>query len=157
MVSGLNQGGDSRLRRLRAVAIILLSMALTSCSTARWWWDRPPPPRPTPVHYVTVNGVRSGDVRQFWDRNALKLDLSSLDGEGSVTVTPVATVGWPIRLEFLVRPGSFTRLEVLAAQRVVFDVPIKGRVQVLKLDPAVVEPKTALITLRWSAVDDSPH
>ena len=62
-----------------------------------------------------------------------------------------------MRLEFRVQPGSFGRLEVVGAQRVVFAVPAQGAPLLLKLAPGAYRADTAQITLRWSAADDSAH
>ncbi|HEX4377600.1 MAG TPA: hypothetical protein VHZ99_10670, partial [Steroidobacteraceae bacterium] len=83
--------------------------------------------------------------------------LTAVSGEGEAVVTPPPAVGWPIRLEFSVQPGAFTHLEVLAAQRVVYQVPAAGKVTVFRLDPSALKPSTPAITLRWSAAAGSEH
>jgi hypothetical protein len=135
---------------------VLLCLMLSACAV-HWPWKhhRPKPPPPPPIHYVTVSNPWDGVIRQFWDRNTLKLDLTGLSGEGEAIVAPVESVGWPVRLEFAVRPGSFTRLEVVAAQRVIYAVPGRGRIMILKLDPSALTPTTGSVTLQWSEVADS--
>ena len=96
-------------------------------------------------------------ISQYWERNTLRFDLTALSGEGQATLSQIKSVGWPIRLEFLVRPGSFGQLEVVGAQRVVFEIPTQGQNTVLKLAPGVYSPDTESLTLRWSAADDSAH
>lgn len=168
MVSGLNHGGELRLaghpRRQRALmdsparllAGALLCLLLSACAV-HWPWKHRQKPPPPLVHAVDVGGDQGSEIHQYWDRNTLKLDLTALSGEGQASMTPIESVGWPVRLEFVVRPGSFARLEVLALQRVVFEVPAQGKLLILKVDPGAYEPKTPSITLRWSAADDSEH
>jgi len=131
-------------------------MLLSACGI-QWPWRHRTKPPPTPVHYVTVSSNNAADIKEYWHRNALQFDLTALSGEGSATLSQIKTVGWPIRLEFLVRPGSFGRLEVVSAQRVVFEVPTQGANLVLKLTPGVYLPDTASITLHWSVAGDSAH
>jgi hypothetical protein len=132
-----------------------MCLALSACAI-HWPWKHRPKPAPQPVHYVTAVSD-GGSISEYWDRNTLQLDLTGLSGEGSATLNQIKSVGWPIRLEFLVRPGSFGRLEVIGAQRVVYEVPAQGANLVLKLAPGVYPADTASITLRWSAADDSGH
>jgi hypothetical protein len=110
------------------------------------------------VHALTVvPDATSGAVaiQQFWDRNTLLVDLSAVSGTGAATLTPIKELGWPIRLEFRVVPGSIARLEVQAAQRVVYVVPPQGSPEVLPLAPGAYLPDTPQISLRWSAADET--
>jgi hypothetical protein len=138
-----------------ALVALLLCLPLAACAL-HWPWKRHPKPAPTPVHYVTAVSD-AGVISQYWDRNTLQFDLTGLSGEGHATLTPIKTVGWPIRLEFMVRPGSFGQLEVVGAQRVVFELPAQGKALLLKLAPGVYGESTESIRLRWSAADDSAH
>ena len=102
--------------------------------------------------------ARPAPIAQYWDRNTLLVDLTHVAGEGGATLTPVsANGGWPVRLEFRVRPGSVARLQVLGAQRVIFIVPAHGAAEVFKLDPGVYLADTTRITLQWSAAGDLPR
>jgi hypothetical protein len=140
------------------VLLAALCLTLTGCvSHWHWPWKHKQKPAPQPVHYVTVVSENAGTINQYWDRNTLQFDLTALSGGGAATVSQIKSVGWPIRLEFLVRPGSIGVLEVMAAQRVLFQVPSQGKNLVLKLTPGVYLPDTESITLRWSAADDSAH
>jgi hypothetical protein len=158
MVSGLTRRGDLRIGA-RVACALLLCATLSACALhwPHWPWKHGPKPAPVPVHAVSIANPWDASIAQYWDRNALKLDLTGLSGEGKAIVTPVASNGWPIRLEFSVRPGSFTRLEVLGAQRLVYDVPERGHIAVFKLDPSAIAPSTPSITLRWSVAADSEH
>jgi hypothetical protein len=132
-----------------------MCLALSACAI-HWPWKHKPKPAPQPVHYVTVVSD-SGAISEYWDRNTLQFDLSALSGTGSATLSQIKSVGWPIRLEFLVRAGSFGRLEVVGAQRVVYEVPTQGANLVFKLAAGVYPADTESITLRWSVADDSGH
>jgi hypothetical protein len=72
-----------------------------------------------------------------------------------VTLSPPASRGWPIRLEFRVQPGGIVHLEVQGSARVMFEVPAQGNALVLKLAPDAYVKGTANISLRWSAAADS--
>ena len=152
---------DHTPHRFNYCGVLLLaamSLGLTGCvSDWHWPWKHEAQPAPQPVHYVNVVSENAGAINQYWDRNTLQFDLTALSGQGVATVSPIKSVGWPIRLEFLVRPGSFGVLEVVAAQRVVLQVPTQGQNLVLKLAPGVYLPDTESITLRWSAADDLAH
>jgi len=144
-------------RNIALLAMLLLS--LSACAM-HWPWQRRPLPPPPPVHQVTIVAdapVATTTIVQYWDRNTLLLDLTAVGGEGGAIMTPIKALGWPVRLEFRVRPGSIGRLEVLAAQRVVYGVPAQGAPLLLKLAPSAYHADTAQIMLRWSAADDSAH
>ena len=144
----------------RNIALLaMLSLSLSACAM-HWPWQRRPLPPPPPVHQVTIVAdapVAATTIVQYWDRNTLLLDLTAVGGEGGAIMTPIKALGWPVRLEFRVRPGSIGRLEVLAAQRVVYGVPAQGAPLLLKLAPSAYHADTAQIMLRWSAADDSAH
>ena len=144
----------------RNIALVTaLSLMLSACAM-HWPWKRRPLPPPQPVRQVSISTDAAGPaatIPQYWDRNTLLLDLSGVSGEGGASIMPIKALGWPIRLEFRVRPGSFARLEVVGAQRVVFAVPAQGEPLLLKLAPSAYHPDTGEITLRWSAAEDSAH
>jgi hypothetical protein len=169
----------------RNIALIAaLSLSLAACAM-HWPWRRAPVPPPQPVHQVIISSdmpeaaadapeaadtpdaadapeaadasAAAAGIVQYWDRNTLLIDLTAVGGEGGATMTPIKALGWPVRLEFRVRPGSMARLEVVGAQRVVYAVAAQGEPLLLKLAPSAYHPDTAQITLRWSAADDSAH
>jgi hypothetical protein len=146
--------------RCRNIALIAaLSVALAGCGV-HWPWKRRPVPPPQPVQQVNIVADASApaaSILQYWDRNTLLLDLGGVGAEGGAIITPIKAVGWPIRLEFRVRPGSIGRLEVVGAQRVLFAVPAQGEPLLLKLAPSAYRADTQQITLRWSAAEDSAH
>lgn len=149
--------GSRTCRRLALIAMLALSV---SACAMHWPWKRRPIAPPQPVHQVTIMpdaAAAASTIAQYWDRNTLQLDLTAAGGEGAATVTPIKGLGWPVRMEFRVQPGSIGRLEVLGAQRVVFSVPAQGAPLLLKLAPGAYDLETRQITVRWSAADDSAH
>ncbi|HEY3808501.1 MAG TPA: hypothetical protein VGL50_01075 [Steroidobacteraceae bacterium] len=144
---------QARLARSAALALTLtVSVGLTACGM-HWPWKHRAAPAPRPVHELTIEG--DGTIAQYWDRNTLQLDLTAVAGEGSATLR--APHGWPVRLEFKVRPGSFGMLEVEAVQRTVFEVPAQGSAAVLKVAPGTYASDTPAIAIRWSAAAGSAH
>ena len=131
----------------RNIALLaMLSLSLSACAM-HWPWQRRPLPPPPPVHQVTIVAdapAAATTIVQYWDRNTLLLDLTAVGGEGGAIMTPIKALGWPVRLEFRVRPGSIGRLEVLAAQRVVYRGPGAGRA-------AAVEARTERLPRRHRA------
>src|SRR6202167_857738 len=93
----------------RNVALVTaLSLMLSACAM-HWPWKRRPVPPPQPVQQVSIVADASGPaatILQYWDRNTLLLDLSGVGGQGGASITPIKALGWPIRLEFRVRPGT---------------------------------------------------
>jgi hypothetical protein len=146
----------------RTIALpAMLSLALAACAM-HWPWQRRPAPPPQPVHQLAIvadvsAGAAAARIVQYWDRNALLLDLTAVGGEGGAMLAPIKALGWPIRLEFRVQPGGIGRLEVMGVQRVVYEVPASGAPLLLKLPPSAYRADTTQITLRWSAADDSAH
>lgn len=136
-----------------AVACLLLAGCATAMHPAQWRlpWRHAPVAEPAPVNELGLEGDASAGVRQTWRRNTLRLDLTAVPPAGSLKLLPSGVNGWPLRLEFAVRPGSFATLEVRGEQRVVFHVAASGEqpVQLLALAPAAYGPSTAAITLTW--------
>ena len=140
-----------------AAVLVMLSLSLAACAM-HWPWQRRPHPPPQPVQQVSIVADASASattILQYWDRNTLLLDLTTAGGEGGAIVTPIKALGWPVRLEFRVLPGSIGRLEVVGAQRVLYAVPSQGGALLLRLAPSAYRTDTGQITLRWSAADDS--
>jgi hypothetical protein len=144
----------------RTIGLIAAASLVLSGCAMHWPWKRRPVPPPQPVQQVSIASDAAGAVvtiPQYWDRNTLLLDLSGVSGEGAANITPIKALGWPIRLEFRVRPGSIKLLEVLGAQRVQYAVPAQGEPLLLKLAPSAYHADTPQITLRWSVAEDSAH
>jgi hypothetical protein len=142
-----------------ALLLAALSMCLAGCAW-HWPWKRraaAPPPAVNEVR-IAADGALTAPISQYWDRNTLLIDLSGLAGAGAATMTPISgRGGWPVRLEFRVRPGSMAQLEVVGAQRVVLEIPTAGAPVLLKLPAGAYGADTPQISLRWNAADDSPR
>jgi hypothetical protein len=140
-----------------AAALALLCAGLAGCAM-HWPWRHRSPPAPQPVQELSIQApgaAAAAPILQFWDRNALLLDLTALRGDGAATLLPAAARGWPIRIEFRVQPGSIGHLEVHGRERVVFEVPGQGAPVVFKLAPDAYLPDAPQISLQWSAAGDS--
>ena len=154
------RGAAARLRRAApsALAATLLLASLPAWAL-RWpWHHRATAASAAPVRVLAISPASAvAQAPQSWDGDALRVDLTRLSGEGAVTLAPLPGQRWPIRLEFAVRPGAIGRLEVQAAQRVVYLVPAAGATLTVRLDPGVYLPDTPRITLRWRAAGDLAH
>jgi hypothetical protein len=148
--------GRRNARALRiGIAAAVLAWTLPGCAmhwpTMHWQWTHRAPVAAQPVSELSVEGDER--ILQYWNRNALQVDLTGMAGEGSAVLRP--THGWPVRLEFKVQPGSFGQLEVVGSQRAVFDVPVQGKPTVLPLAPGSYALDTPQILIRWSAAAGS--
>ncbi|MFT3907452.1 MAG: hypothetical protein QM718_14240 [Steroidobacteraceae bacterium] len=94
---------------------------------------------------------QSQALAQTWQRNAVRVDVTALAGQGQLVLHPLAGHDWPIRLEFLARPGAFTRLQVSGDQRVILAVPAGGDSVVLKVPAGVYSARTKELVLSWSS------
>ncbi len=138
---------------LRTLLLLSAACALSGCAL-HWPWKAHAAPAPAPVQVLEVQPSAVG-IAQYWDGTALLLDLSAQGGEGTATLSPPGSGGWPIRLEFRVQPGRIARLEVLAGERTQFEVPAQGAPVVLRLRLDGYRGDTPRITLLWHAADDS--
>ena len=146
-----------------AMTALSAALLLTACagrsavkpSTWRLPWHRAPAAAPAPVAELPVQ-ADTGDpimVLQYWTRNTLRVDLSAADGSGSLKLLPSPVNGWPARLEFVVRAGSITQLDVQGDQREVFAVSADtsdGAPQTLPVSPSVYSAATAAIVVSWN-------
>ena len=144
---------------LRAGARLVLIAVLTllgACSHMQklWPWHHAAPapaPAVTELEVIMAAGETAPVLAQTWDRNALRVGLEGLAGAGEFKLRPVQGHGWPIRLEFSVRPGAFAHLEVRGVQRVIINVPTAGAVAVLPVPQGVYAPATRELTLRYGS------
>src|SRR5579862_388318 len=153
---------DLRAMTLKGVSrlgLLLGTLCLTAPAWAlhmpslHWPWHHhrngsgPPAVQELSIQMQTVATAKP--IPQYWDRNALLLDMTAVSGEGSAVLAPLPGTAWPVRIEFRVQSGSFATLEVSGVERVQFTVPAQGATTVLKLDPGVYLANTAAITLHW--------
>lgn len=121
---------------------------------AHWPWHHAPAAAEPSVNELMVDaaaGQQALELAQSWDRNALRVSLERLAGEGELVLHPVQGHGWPIRLEFAVQPGSFRQLEVRGDQRVILLVPATGEVAVLPVPQGLYSPMTRELRLRYGS------
>lgn len=133
-------------------AILLAAALLAACASLQLPWRKPPPAAPVPVSELIVEGVAgqpAPTVLQYWDRNTLRVDLTMLAGSGSLQLRAQPPNGWPVRLAFTVRPGSFRTLQVRGAQRLQFAVAESGAPLTLLLPPGVYSVGSDSLSLRW--------
>ena len=154
---GRTTGGAAAAAAL-ACALLLAACAGRSAVKPSAWhlpWHRPPPAAPVPVAELPVRSATGEPVTvlQYWTRNTLRVDLGAVGGSGSLQLLPSPVNGWPARLEFAVRAGSMTQLEVQGEQREVFQVSAAtsdGAPQTLPVSPSVYSPATAAIVVSWN-------
>jgi hypothetical protein len=143
------------------LALLLAVGTMAGCATSHavlhpstWHmpWRKPGTPPPAMVSELAVrtpDGATALSVPQYWNRNTLRVDLSAMAGSGTLSLLPSAVNGWPLRIEFVVRPGSMQQLEVSGDQRVVFNVGTSGELLLLPLGNGAYTPATKLLALRW--------
>jgi hypothetical protein len=91
-------------------------------------------------------------VLQYWERNTLVVDLTSVAGTGGVTLRPDARRGWPVRIAFRMSPRRFEVLEVSGAQRVLFPVAAGSSTPVTaELPGGVYGASTPALLVSWGA------
>jgi hypothetical protein len=144
-------------RRAQALGAAALLALLAGCSSlpkvaSLWPFGTRPVAAPQPVDEIvfeTADGSAAPALPQYWKRNTLVVDLSSVPASGSVALRPRAE-GWPVRLAFRVVPGAIGTLEVRAAQRVLLPVSAAAGAPVdLELAPAVLARDTPRIVVSW--------
>lgn len=131
-----------------------LMLLLGGCShIAGWWpWHHKSPAAPESVTVLVpapVGDATPIPVSEFWDGNALRVELGALSGSGSLQFTRAPRQAWPVRLEFRVLPGTARQLEVSGAQRVVFAIPASGAPITFTLPPGAYTPTTKTMTVSW--------
>jgi hypothetical protein len=145
------------------VAAMASLLLLTACAgraalkPSSWHlpWRKAPVAAPVPVVELRVQSDSGTPITvlQYWMRDTLRVDLSAVGGSGSLKLLPSPVNGWPPRMEFAVRAGSITQLEVQGDQRAVFAVSAAtsdGAPQTLPVSPSVYSPATAAITVSWN-------
>jgi hypothetical protein len=141
------------VRRAAALGALL---ALGACSHVRSWWHHAPapPPAAAAVHELDITGAAT--PAQYWKRNTLLIDLSSVSGAGQIVLKPAAGNPWPVRLALRVRPGAFGALEVRGAAREVLPIGSAGASPVdLELTPGIYAASTPQITVSWGAAEST--
>jgi hypothetical protein len=94
-------------------------------------------------------GANTAPLGQSWNRNNLRVALTALSGEGDLSLRPLPGHAWPIRLEFLVQPGSFAHLEIRGDERVILSVPATGEATVLAVPLGIYSAQTEMLRLHF--------
>jgi len=150
-----------RSRRAAALTALLMTLAaLGACShvarlgPSHWHWPwrhAPEPPEPAVSELLAEfpAGASTAPVGQSWNRNNLRVALTALSGEGELSLRPLPGHAWPIRLEFLVQPGSFAHLEIRGDERVILSVPATGEATVLAVPLGIYSAQTEMLRLHF--------
>ena len=154
--------GERGARPLKLVlwAMVIGSAVLTGCShlhrphPSAWHlpWHHPPAGPEPLVNELVVEagaGAAAPVLPQTWDRNALRIDMAAVTGEGVLTLRPLQGHDWPIRLEFGVQPGSFGHLEIRGEQRVILAVAASGAVSTLAVPQGTYAPATKELVIHY--------
>jgi len=132
-------------------------LLLAGCATLKshWPFAHRAAPAPAAVAELDVQVPEQGTppvVVQYWQRNTLVVDLTSVTAQGHITLRPAAGRGWPVRIAFRMSPRRFEELEVRGAQRLVVPVAAGGTAPVTaELPPGVYQADTREIAVSWGA------
>lgn len=149
-------------RPIPALGWVMTVLMLSACThlarphPSTWhahmpWHHAAAGPEPL-VNELVVEGATGAPVPelpQAWDRNALRVDMAAMVGEGELTMRPLQGHGWPIRLEFGVQPGSFSHLEIRGEQRVILAVASSGAVSTLAVPQGTYAPATKELVIHY--------
>jgi hypothetical protein len=138
----------------RLVIVAAGCLALAACSMPKVWpFYKKPKPAPEAVNEVNLvlpDGAPA-NYPQYWKRNTLVIDLSTVSGQGDVAARLPEETAWPVRMAVRVRPGSVGQLEVRGEERNVLPVtPTAGDIVDIELAPSVYKPTTAAIYISWA-------
>lgn len=140
--------------KLRLPVIVALTLALSACGTMSKMWPFGKKPKPgqevvSEVELVNADGT-SASYPQYWNRNALIIDLTGVAGTGSVAARLREQSTWPVRVAVRVRPGSVQQIEVRGEERNVLPVSASGAKPIdLEFVPSLFTPTTAAIYISW--------
>ncbi len=115
-------------------------------------WQRAPAAAEAAVNELVVEaaaGAVAPKLEQSWNRNALRVNLAVLAGEGGFTLRPLQGHDWPVRMEFGVQPGSFAQLEIRGEQRVILSVAAAGAVHTLAVPQGTYAPATRELVIHY--------
>jgi hypothetical protein len=151
------------VRGVALLAMLGVATALAGCSNLnmpklRWPFGAKPAPVPEAVDEIVFEspdpGAAVNAFPQYFRRNTLIVDLTAASGAGSVMMRPKTAAGWPVRVAFRVKPGSFEALEISAEQRVLLPLVATAKRPTLDLElpPSFVRAGgDATLQLRWGA------
>ena len=140
----------------RLALVAASCLALAACSSMHaphiWPFYKKPKPVPEVVHELDLVNADGSPATypQYWKRNALVIDLSGVNGSGSVAARLPADATWPVRVAVRVQPGTVEQVEVRGEERSVLPVSREGVAPIdLELAPSVFRKTTAAIYIAW--------
>lgn len=146
-----------KISRMQCIAAAATMLLLGGCASLSQHWpfgDRQSP-APQPVAELPVQLPGPGAppvVLQYWERNTLVVDLTSVAGQGSVTLGPNPERGWPVRIAFRMPPRRFEVLEVRGDERVLLPIAAGGGAHVTATLPAgLYAAGTRELKVSWGA------
>lgn len=141
-----------------AAALLLAGCSSLDVPKLRWPFAAKPVVAPEVVDEIVFESPQAGApvtaFPQYFQRNTLVIDLTSAGATGSVVMRPKTAAGWPVRVSFRVKPGSFAALEITAGQRVLLPVVGAARRPTLDLPlpPSLIRARSdEPLQLRWGA------
>jgi hypothetical protein len=151
--------------------VIAGCLAMTACSSMHaphiWPFYTKPKPVPEAVHEVDLvnSDGTPASYPQYWKRNTLVIDLSGVNGTGSVAARLPDQTTWPVRIAVRVRPGSVEQVEIQGEERDVLAVSREGTLPMdMEFAPSVFRKTTQAIYINWGnmpqfavAVIDEEH
>ncbi|MEZ5458979.1 MAG: hypothetical protein R3E65_06615 [Steroidobacteraceae bacterium] len=142
------------------LAAALLLAGCSSLDVPKWRWPFAAKPVVAPdiVDEIVFESPQAGSpvtsFPQYFRRNTLVIDMTGAGAAGSVVMRPKTAAGWPVRVSFRVKPGSFAALEITAEQRVLLPVVGAARRPTLDLPlpPSFLKARSDdPVYLRWGA------
>lgn len=132
------------------------ALLLSSCATVKshWPFGKPVQAAPQPVSELELKfpAETAFPVLQFWERNTLVIDLTTVAGAGQVVLARRADHDWPARLAVRMAPQRFEVLEVRGAQRLVLPVANTATAAVTAALPrGLYDVGTSALTISWGA------
>ena len=147
------------MHRNRAILLLAAGLLATGgCATVKshWPFGKAKLAAPEPVQELHVQAATDAApvVLQYWERNTLVVDLTTVASPGQLQLIRDPARTWPVRIAFRMAPGRFETLEVQGAQRVVVPVAAGNGAVTSVLPAAAYEAATKVLSLRWGARTD---
>ncbi|HMA11201.1 MAG TPA: hypothetical protein VKO83_04895 [Steroidobacteraceae bacterium] len=144
------------MHRNRAILLLAAGLLATGgCATVKshWPFGKAMAAAPEPVQELRVEAADAGSmpVLQYWQRNTLVIDLTTVPAAGQVQLVRDPARAWPAQVAFRMTPGRFEALEVRGAQRVVLPVAAGTGAVTALLPPGTYDSSTARLAVRWGS------
>jgi len=139
------------------MAMVVVVLLLAGCSTlhSHWPFAHRAAAAPAAVAELQVQWPDRASppvVLQYWERNTLVVDLTSVASQGQITLRPAAGHSWPARIAMRMPPRRFGELEVRGAERIVLPLAAGGDLPVTAELPAgMYAAQTAQLIVSWGA------